>query len=302
MKRFSNQDVNLIEIPQDAPGFGGFFGAWVVCEGGFNIVVDVGPANTASLLIEGLEALGLERLDYVLLSHIHIDHAGALADVLEHYPTAMAICHEKAVGYLAEPSGLWSGSQKVLGRVAEIFGRPRPVPRDRLIPHTESDLEDLVVMETPGHAVHHLSFIYDQRLFVGEAGGNYFVVDGQEYLRPATPPRFFLDVWLNSIDRLVAIGDLPIYFAHFGKAESSHRLLNMSRHQVLRWKEIIRECRGTARPYGNGDVAGKCMRILLEKDPDLKAFHAMTPEVRERERFFMANAIKGIIGFLQESG
>jgi glyoxylase-like metal-dependent hydrolase (beta-lactamase superfamily II) len=228
----------LVEIKQSMPGFDHFFGSWI-CQDDVNIVVDVGPANTAIQLTESLNSIGLDRVDYVLLTHLHIDHCGGLAELLDHYPMARVICHGNGLEYLSDPSKLWMGSLAVLGEIAEAYGPPKPVARERLIPHTASDLEDLVVIETPGHAAHHLSFCYRNRLFVGEAGGNYLVVEGKEYLRPATPPRFFFDACVKSVDKLLSMEDQPICYAHFDRAESSHRLLRSFRDQLILWKRTI---------------------------------------------------------------
>jgi glyoxylase-like metal-dependent hydrolase (beta-lactamase superfamily II) len=287
---------SFIEIKQKAPGYNAFFGSWV-CQDDLMLVVDVGPANTADRLIKSLASMGLCRVDYVLLTHIHIDHAGALSDFLNRYPMAKVICHEKGLKYLLEPSKLWVGSRKLLGKIAEIYGPPKPVPRERLIPHTKCDLKDLSIIETPGHALHHLTFSYRNRLFVGEAGGNYFVVKDEEYLRPATPPRFFLNLCLQSLDRLLELDDQPICYAHFGGAESSHRLLKMSRDQLMRWHEIIYEHMIDS----DGELVKKCLISLLKKDPCLGAFNNMTLHTQRRERFFLTNSIKGFVGFLQEN-
>ncbi len=288
----------LIEIRQDLPGFSHFIGSWV-CQDDLNIVIDVGPANTAGRLVDSLLSIGLDRVDYFLITHIHIDHAGGLADLLNHYKTAKVICHEKAIENIVDPSKLWAGSLKVLGEVAEAYGRPKPVQRERLISHTKSDIKDLIIIETPGHAIHHLSFSYKNRLFVGEAGGNYLVIDNTEYLRPATPPRFFFDVSVKSVDRLLALDNQPICYAHFGRAESSHRLLRIFRDQLIRWKEIIYEL-VTGEIRSDEELIRNCIEILLEKDPNLAAFNKMDKDAQGRERFLMANAVKGFLGFLRE--
>jgi glyoxylase-like metal-dependent hydrolase (beta-lactamase superfamily II) len=263
-------------------------------------VIDVGPANTAGRLIDSLLSIGLDRVDYFLITHIHIDHAGGLTDLLEHYPMAKAICHEKAVDYIVDPSKLWAGSLKVLGKVAEAYGQPKPVQKERLIPHTKTDIKGLKIIETPGHAIHHLSFSYKNRLFVGEAGGNYLVIDNTEYLRPATPPRFFFDVSVKSVDRLFALENQPICYAHFGRAESSQRLLRIFRDQLIRWKEIIYEL-VTGGIRSDEENIRNCIEVLLEKDPNLAAFNKMDKDTQERERFLMANAVKGFLGFLREN-
>jgi len=288
-------EIKLIEIKQDTPGFDGFLGSWV-CQDNINFLVDVGPANTSTRLIESLNSLGLNRIDYILLTHIHIDHAGALADVLERYPMARVICHEKGIKFVVDPSKLWAGSLAVLGDTAMGYGEPKPVNANRLVPHTHSKIKDLKVIETPGHAPHHLSFSYKDNLFAGEAGGNFFLVNNTEYLRPATPPRFFFEIFLSSLDRLIAQNNQTICYAHFGIAQGSHRLLNRFRKQLFRWKKIIYD----QMQQGEENLVGRCMAALLEKDPDLAAFHEMDLDFQKREKIFLTNSINGFIGFFQE--
>lgn len=289
-----NMDMRerLIEIKVDMPGFNPFFGSWV-CQDDLTLVVDVGPANSAGRLIKSLALLDLDRIDYFLITHIHIDHAGALADLLDQYPMAKAVCHEIGIQHLVNPSKLWAGSLNVLGDMANVYGPPKPVSMKRLIPHTDLEIKDLEVIETPGHAIHHLSYTYKNKLFAGEAAGNYFTVNNSEYLRPATPPRFFLDVFLKSLDALLALKDQPIRYAHFGEAKSSHQMLNIFRDQLLRWEAIISE--SVRQGGGNEDIIKRCIDRLLEKDPNLAAFSIMAPDIQLRERFFMTNGVRGFL-------
>jgi len=290
-------DCTLIEIKQKIPGFDHFIGSWVY-RGAINLVVDVGPANSVGKLIEALMKMNMEMVDYVLLTHIHIDHAGGVAEFLEHFPMARVVCHEKGIRHLVDPSKLWEGSRKVLGEIAGAFGCPKAVKEEMCIPHTQAHIEDLVVLETPGHAPHHLSFSYSRNLFAGEAGGNYYSLRGIDYLRPATPPRFFLKDFLGSVDRLEALEDQHICYAHFGEATNSRQMLRRFRAQILRWKEVVqKEMSG-----GSDDLMMRCVDSLLEKDPDLKAFMLMDPDTQKRERFFMSNSVRGYIEFLQNAG
>ena len=285
--------IRYIEVEPPLPGFNRFIGAWL-CTGRKNVLIDVGPANTAGTLIRCLSHAGIHRIDYVLLTHIHIDHAGGLARFLEHYPMAAVICHEKAIRHLTAPSKLWKASQQTLGKIAEAYGTPQPVQSLRLIPHTEARLPGLEIIDTPGHASHHLSFSWEGNLFAGEAAGNYYAWEGSEYLRPATPPRFFKDVFLASIDRLSALEDQPICYAHAGRATSSHEMLTRFRLQILRWEDLIREeCLGQGK-----NKARSCVDILLEADPELRRFGAMNTDTQNRERYFIGNSVKGFIGFL----
>jgi len=287
-------DPILIDLKLNRPGYDHFIASWV-CRGDSNIVVDVGPANSVHVLLEALEAMEMNGVDLVLLTHIHIDHAGGLADFLEQFPMAKVVCHRMGVEHLVDPSKLWAGSQKVLGELAEFYGPIRPVKREALLAHTEAKIEGLKVIETPGHAPHHLSFSYQGKLFVGEASGTFHDLGELEYVRPATPPKFFMGEGLGSVDRLLALEDQPIYYVHFGKAESSHHQLKSFRNQLIRWSEIIKQ-EMAADPE---DLVKTCMESLLEKDPDLKAFHTMDPDMQERERYFLTNSINGYIEYLQ---
>ena len=285
----------LIEIPQDRPGFDRFIGSWL-CPFDKTIVVDVGPSRSLQRLIASLTSRGIHRVDYVLLTHIHMDHAGGLAEFLDYFPTAAVVCHAKAISHLVDPTKLWLGSQNTLGDLAEAYGPIKPVKRDRLIPHTEVQVDGVEAIETPGHAVHHLSYIIQGYLFAGEAGGVYLGGNGGEYLRPATPPVFLMKQFVESIDRLLTARDLTMCYAHFGRAESSHRMLKRERAQLLFWERIIKE----EMAKRDSDLSERCMARLLAEDPELSAFKAMSSAEQEREKFFMGNSIKGYLGFLQE--
>lgn len=285
-----------IEIKQSVPGFDRFMGSWIIREEK-TVLLDAGPANSVENLLAGLEENGIDHIDYVFISHIHIDHAGGVARVLERYPEAAAICHAKGLKFLVNPEKLWEGSQKVLGELALVYGPPPPIPEERLIPHTEADVPGMEIIETPGHAPHHLSFTYGGRLFAGEAGGNLFIVNGEEYLRPATPPRFFLKDALSSVEKLLALDDQPIYYAHFENADSSRRMLERFKKQLVRWAEIIATEAALGGPEG---LEERCIEAILRDDPELKAFKRMNKDAREREKTFIGNSVRGYIGFIND--
>ncbi len=260
-----------------------------------NIVIDVGPSNPVHHLIDALKTMHWDRVDFVLLTHIHIDHAGGLADFLEAFPTAKVVAHRIGIRHLIDPSKLWAGSKKVLGELAEFYGVIKPSPPERLIPHPESDIKGLDIIETPGHAAHHLSFCYHDKLFAGEAAGNFFVVGEKEYLRPATPPVFCLPEFQESLKRMLALKDQTICYSHFGQGKSSHRLIRRFWDQLLRWKALI----SSEVSRGSRDLVERCVNRLLTDDPDLTAFKDMSPDVQRRERIFMANSVSGYVQLLQ---
>ncbi len=283
----------LVPVQQEIPGLAGFIGCWL-CGREPNMITDVGPACSVQSLAEALSELKVERVDLVLLSHIHLDHAGGLAEFLDRFPMAKVICHSRGIRHLVDPARLWEASLRTLGDMARIYGTVRPVSEQSFIPHTRAAVQGLRVFETPGHAAHHLSFVYQGNLLVGEAAGVYYRRGDWDYLRAATPPPFFMQETLNSIDRLHDLEDQPICFAHAAGNPSSRIMLERARDQVLRWKAILEG--GLSR----GLDAVSCTQELLERDPELKNFQRMGIEEQERERFFLVSSVKGFLEYLVE--
>lgn len=288
-----NLTVELIEIGQRKEGYGGFIGSYLI-RGRLNLLVDVGPAASVDSLLNSILERGVRKLDYVLLTHIHLDHAGGLGTIAQAYPEARVIAHARALPHLSNPDALWHGSLKVLGEVARYYGEPSPVDEKILISHNEAYIEGLDIVETPGHALHHLSFSYDGYLFAGEACGNYFPEES-DYMRPATPPPFFLDAYLSSIDKLLGLPDMKICFSHLAMMPGSHAFLGRARDQIMLWKDSVISLLSR---YPELTVE-KCAEELLYLDRNLAGFKGMKRPARERERLFMRNSIKGLIGFLR---
>lgn len=283
-----------IPLPQKIPGLEQFIGAWVI-PGPPTIIVDVGPKASIDRLISQIRQRGIKKIDYVWLTHIHIDHAGGLAPFLEQFPTAMVVSHAKGLQHLIDPTKLWEGSLATLKEMAVAYEPILPVPGERLIPHDVAALEGLTILETPGHAPHHLSFCYQDALFSGESAGVYLPFWDEIYLRPPTPPRFFLDPAVQSVDRMLALKDQEIFYAHAGSHPRSREMLNLYREQLLFWKELIAEILET----GPEDLLERATNALLEKDPRLNCFKRMDGPDQQRERFFIGNSISGFAGYLK---
>lgn len=290
--------VYRIPLPVPIDGFDDFISAWVhtadpVC------VIDPGPAVSSSALLAALDELGVKRLDYILLTHIHIDHAGGVRALSDAFPEAPVVCHPKGIGHLADPERLWQGSLKTLGRVAWAYGPIEPVPQERLSAAGQLRSETLAALPTPGHAVHHFSYLLNNGiLFAGEAGGNCLSLDdGGCYLRPATPPRFFLETHLQSLDRLIALKPERICYGHVGMQSGAERLLKAHRDQLHRWEALIRPF-FTIHPEHEADAMAACRDHLLRNDSLLSGFASLPAAVQERERSFIINSIKGYWGYL----
>lgn len=157
------------------------------------------------------------------------------------------------------------------------------------------------MIPTPGHSAHHISYAVDDLLFAGEAGGVCLIQGRQQkpYMRPATPPRFFLDVALESLDRLIALRPRKIAHSHFGLFNNAKERLLSHREQLLLWRDVIgRVLSGDEAE----DLTDECLKKLLQTDAHLGPFNQMTGHEKVREKDFLRNSIQGFLGYLQGQG
>jgi glyoxylase-like metal-dependent hydrolase (beta-lactamase superfamily II) len=289
----------LVPLDQNLPGFTSFIGSWIY-KGKKTFLVDVGPAATIPLLIKSLEALKISHLDAILLTHIHIDHAGGIGDLSLLFPETPIVCHEIGIQHLRDPSRLWEGSLKTLGHTARVYGPFRPVHPNLLHEASGFQGHGIVSIMTPGHAPHHVSYLLSTYLFAGEAGGIFIDMSGDNYyLRPATPPRFFLNTYTESIDALIATKPTMICYSHFGMSEDAVGMLKTHKKQLLIWENIIENEMIRFRQIDDEEFIDRCLYRLLNEDPNLKGFDHMDEAAQERERGFLKNSIKGFTGYLQ---
>ena len=291
-------NLHLIPLDQDLIGFTSFIGSWVY-QGEKTVLVDVGPAATIPLLVESLKLLNIRRFDAILLTHIHIDHAGGIGDFVSIFPDTPVVCHETGIRHLVDPSRLCEGSLKTLGETAQAYGPFRPVPLQLLYDAADYTEHEILPVMTPGHAPHHVSYLIDSCLFAGEAGGVFVSVsDSDFYLRPATPPRFFFKTYINSVDTLIRAKPSMICYGHFGVHEDAIGMLKTHRNQLLLWKKIIEDEINRLNQIDDNDFFENCLHRLLKEDPHLKNFFHMDASVQEREREFLKNSIRGFAGYL----
>jgi glyoxylase-like metal-dependent hydrolase (beta-lactamase superfamily II) len=292
------EGICQITLTPPIEGFADFISAWLV-PGRPSFLVDVGPASTAGQLLAALEALGVTRLDYVLLTHIHLDHAGATGKVSARFPRARIVCHEKGIPHLVDPARLWEGTRKVLGPVADGYGPLDPVPPERFVPSRGFAADGIAALVTPGHAAHHVSYFTPAGLFAGEACGvHYALPGGRDYMRPATPPTFFMNTALDSIDALIARAPERMVVGHFGMKPNGTGLLRRHREQLLFWEQWMSERIGQWTAEAAVEL---CAEGLLMEDPCLAAFNAFPAPARQRERYFLKNSISGFLGWIKNS-
>ncbi|MFH0725982.1 MAG: MBL fold metallo-hydrolase [Pseudomonadota bacterium] len=285
----------LIELTPPVPGFDHFIGAWLY-KGEITFLVDVGPAATLPMLLQALSSLQVTHLDYIFLTHIHMDHAGGVGHLSAHFPKTPIVCHGSGLPHLIDPSRLLAGSLKTLGDTARAYGPMSAVPEPLLVDAEQFDSDVVKPVPTPGHSPHHVSYLTSDGLFVGEAGGVCIgLPDGRSWLRPATPPQHILTIALKSLDALMAVFPDTICYAHFGIQKEAGRYLSRHRKQLLLWEQVIIECIKSSPPEKR---IGNCLTALFSQDPELAAYDGLTPDQQKRETFFLINSVKGFLGYL----
>jgi glyoxylase-like metal-dependent hydrolase (beta-lactamase superfamily II) len=238
---------NLFQVELETGGYKNLICSYVIKAPKITLV-ESGPTSSVPNLISGLEELGisLDDVQYLAITHVHLDHGGGAGTLLKVLPNAKVLVHQRGMPHLINPDKLWQSAQTVLGFVSEIFGMPEPVPEERIIPVTEEtfDLGDgakLKAIETLGHASHNLSFqeSFNSGVFPGDAAGTYF--PEFDVVVPTTPPPFRLEVALASLNKLINLQPSVLYYSHFGKASDAVSRLNDYKMQLQLWARIAGE-------------------------------------------------------------
>jgi len=237
-----------------------------VLKGDKIILVESGPTSSVNTLVEGLKELKVKLADvkYVAVTHVHLDHGGGAGSLLKLLPNAKVLVHPRGAPHLIDPTRLWESSKSVLGRVSEIFGKPEPVPEERIVPIAEGSFDlggggKIYVVETVGHASHNLSFFetFNVGVFPGDAAGTYF--SEFDCVIPTSPPPFRLDAALASLDKLISLKPAVLYYSHFGKASDAVKRLKDYKAQLQLWGRIALEGVKEKRSFEQ-----ICERILRE--------------------------------------
>ena len=215
--------------------------------GGAFVLVESGPGSTVDNVLAGIRDAGFEPegLEHLLVTHIHLDHAGGAGE-LARSSGALVHVHHRGAPHLADPSKLMISAARIYGeRMDELWGEMVPVPADRLRSHFDGDVLELgshriEILDTPGHASHHAAYLLnDATIFCGDAAGVRF--PPEELIRPALPPpEIDLEVWDGTIAKLRSCVPERLLLTHFGEVrEADAHLSELSeRHRI--WAEEVR--------------------------------------------------------------
>ena len=211
----------------------------LIVDQGRAAVVDTAANSSVPRVLAALAKLGLaaDSVDYVLLTHIHLDHAGGAGELMHKLPSARLLVHPRGARHMADPSKLWAGTVAVYGETeaTALYGEIMPIPEERIVEATDGlclnlGEREIEVMDTPGHARHHVSY-FDRHagcFFTGDVFGVSYReldVDGRASIWPTTSPvQFDPEAMHASIERMLAYKPAAMYLTHFSRVDDVERL------------------------------------------------------------------------------
>ena len=246
--------------------------AGYLIEGESPVLVETGSQSSVPVLLAQLDQLGLGARDLagVVVTHIHLDHAGGVGDVARAFPDATIYVHEKGARHLADPTRLVDSASRVYGPLLDsLYGRLDPTPAERI--HVLGDLEEirvstnrsLVSVDSPGHAKHHLA-LHDTLsgvLFAGDAVGVKLPDAG--VLRPSTPPPDFdLDLALHSLHRFGERRPTALALAHYGLLDDPLDVLDEADGTLRSWVSVAESA------YHRGEDIAAALDAAFASDLD----------------------------------
>jgi glyoxylase-like metal-dependent hydrolase (beta-lactamase superfamily II) len=229
------------------PGSPFTFSVFFISEGG-GAIIEPGPAVMVSAIQETANQLGMTRIEYIIPTHIHVDHGGAIGTLISVFPEAQIVLNERGARHAIDPERLIRSTRMSFGDDYEsIFGRIAPVPVSRIkVVHDGDKLaigeRELLVLETPGHAPHHISLL-DSRtggLFCGEALGLIYG-RGDPPLPSVTMPNFDAAVYLNDMRRLRELKSKALFYSHLGISLDPDKAIEAAIENTIGFGQIVIE-------------------------------------------------------------
>ena len=216
----SGRDTQAVRVLDLHFGEPGTIAAFLLQSGDGPVLIETGPDSTYPTLVNQLSAAGVspEQVRHVLLTHIHLDHAGAawrLAGL-----GATVHVHPAGASHLADPAKLLTSARRIYGeRMETLWGRLEAIPSARLRVVADGEVLrigglHLEALHTPGHATHHIAYLTDGMVFTGDVAGVRMA--GGPVVPPCPPPDIDLEAWRASIARLRALDADILYLTHFG--------------------------------------------------------------------------------------
>ena len=281
----------VYQIDTRMAGYEGITAGYLI-RGDKPCLVETGTAPSAPVVRDALAALGIGSADLatVVVTHIHLDHAGGTGDIAQMYPQAQIVVHERGARHLADPARLMSSARMVYGdELDDLFGALAPTPAERIRAVERRGSIDLGggrYLEShyaPGHAKHHVGLIdsLSGDLYVGDAAGIYVQETGDQ--RPATPPPDFdLSTALESLRMFAALRPARLLFSHYGPVEAVQETLERSAAEISVWVDETRRARtaGLDLDHAAAMVAERTMQRYAMLQPGAEGARYRPPTTR----------------------
>lgn len=256
-----------------------FDAAYLVVESGRGAFIDCGTNFAVPRMLAALDEAGISaaEVDWLILTHVHLDHAGGAGELIARLPNAKLVVHPRGARHMIDPSVLWAGASAVYGEAVmeQTYGRLRPIAADRVIEAPDGHVVELAgrplrCIDTPGHARHHLT-VYDERAnacFTGDVFGlsyrDFDTANGPFILPTTSPVQFDPPALHASIERLLALQPDAMYLTHYGRVEDVERLAADLHVQIDAMVDLARAAHGKPDRHA----------VLMESLTDLYAARA----------------------------
>lgn len=208
-----------------------------------DVLIDPGPSSCLETVLEALDG---QRPRALLLTHIHLDHAGASGSMARLWPELEVYVHERGARHMADPERLIASATRLYGDDMErLWGAFEPVPQDRLRVLTGGEqvavgADTFEVAYTPGHASHHVSYLHQGTAFVGDVGGVRITPEAPP-IPPTPPPDIDLPAWHRSLELIAGWRPERLAYTHFGCSEDVEHQLSEIGRRLDRWAAIARD-------------------------------------------------------------
>ena len=241
-----------------------FDAAYLIVEKGRAAFVDCGTNYAVPRMLAALQDAGLTpaHVDWLILTHVHLDHAGGAGELMAALPHARLAVHPRGARHMIDPAQLWAGASAVYGEAVmeKSYGRLRPIPAERVCEAADNVVIDLAgrplcCIDTPGHARHHLA-VYDaqsETCFTGDTFGlsyrEFDTAKGPFILPTTSPVQFDPEALHGSIERLRALKPKALYLTHFGRVGEVERLADDMHEQIDAMVELVHSNSDATNPH-----------------------------------------------------
>ena len=243
--------------------YAGHAACYLMVENGRAAFIDTGTGHSVPYLLETLKLknLNIEDVDYVIPTHVHLDHAGGAGLLMSELPKAKLVIHPRGKQHMIDPDKLIMGATAVYGseKFKQMFGEIVPIYEKRVVIANDNDEIKLAnrrlkFLDTPGHARHHFC-VYDQTskgIFTGDTFGLSYremQKDNADFILPTTTPvQFEPDPWYDTIDKILSLNLKNIYLTHFGRITEIEKLAQELKQDIAKYAEITKQYLNTENP------------------------------------------------------